>query len=75
MVGDDEPVPVSGRPEIAQVIAETDGRRKLELFARYVSGVLERLSPLAPVLHGRGRRRRGRGAAAGRASSTVATRA
>jgi TetR/AcrR family transcriptional regulator of autoinduction and epiphytic fitness len=50
VVGDDEPVPMSGRPEIARVSAETDGRRKLELFAAYVSGVMERLSPLAPVL-------------------------
>jgi len=50
LVGDDEPVPVGERPEIAKVIAETDGRRKLELFARYVSGVLERLSPLAVIL-------------------------
>lgn len=49
LVGDDEPVPVSGRPEIARVSAETDGRRKLELFAAYVSGVLERLSPLVPL--------------------------
>ena len=50
IVGDDEPVPVSGRPEIARVSAETDARRKLELFARYVSGVHLRLSPLVPVL-------------------------
>jgi TetR/AcrR family transcriptional regulator, regulator of autoinduction and epiphytic fitness len=50
LVGDDEPVAVSGRPEIARVSAETDGRRKLELFARYVSGVHQRLSPLVPVL-------------------------
>jgi AcrR family transcriptional regulator len=50
LVGDDEPVPVSGRPEIARVTAETDGRRKLELFARYVSGVHLRISPLVPVL-------------------------
>jgi TetR/AcrR family transcriptional regulator, regulator of autoinduction and epiphytic fitness len=50
LVGDDEPVAVSGRPEIARVSAETDARRKLELFARYVSGVLERMSPLVPVV-------------------------
>ena len=41
---------MSGRPEIARVSAETDARRKLELFARYVSGVLERMSPLVPVV-------------------------
>jgi hypothetical protein len=41
---------VSGRPEIARVSVETDGRRKLELFARYVSGVHQRLSPLVRVL-------------------------
>jgi AcrR family transcriptional regulator len=50
IVGDDQPVAVSGRPEIARVSAETDGHRKLELFARYVSGVHRRLSPLVPVL-------------------------
>jgi TetR/AcrR family transcriptional regulator of autoinduction and epiphytic fitness len=50
LVGDDEPVAVAERPEIAKVIAETDGRRKLELLAKYVSGVLERLSPLAVIL-------------------------
>jgi TetR/AcrR family transcriptional regulator of autoinduction and epiphytic fitness len=50
LVGDDRPVPVSGRPEIARVSAETNGRRKLELFAAYVSGVLERISPLTPVV-------------------------
>jgi AcrR family transcriptional regulator len=50
LVGDDLPVPVVERPEIARVTAETDGRRKLELFAAYVSGVLERITPLNPVL-------------------------
>ena len=50
LVGDDEPVPVSGRPEIARVSAETDARRKLELFAKYVSSVLQRMSPLVPVV-------------------------
>lgn len=50
IVGDDQPVAVSGRPEIARVSAETDPRRKLELFARYVSGVQQRLSPLVPVV-------------------------
>src|SRR4051794_20242302 len=50
IVGDDERVPVSGRPEIARVTAETDGRRKLQLFARYLSGVHQRLSPVVRVL-------------------------
>jgi AcrR family transcriptional regulator len=50
LVGDDEPVAVSGRPEIARVSAETDARRKLELFARYVSGVHQRLSPFVSVV-------------------------
>lgn len=50
LVGDDLPVPVAARPEIERVNAETDGRRKLGLFAEYVSGVLERITPLVPVL-------------------------
>lgn len=52
LVGDDEPVPMSGRPEIARIVAATGGRRKLELWARYVSQVLERVSPLARALAG-----------------------
>jgi AcrR family transcriptional regulator len=50
VVGDDLPVPVADRPEIAGVSTETDGRRKLQLFATYLSGVLERLTPLNGVL-------------------------
>ena len=50
IVGDDEPVAVPDRPEIAAVRAEVEGRRKLEMFAAYVSGVQERLGPLVAVL-------------------------
>lgn len=50
VVGDDEPVSVSERPEIARVSAEPDGRRKVELFATFVSGVLERVTPIELVV-------------------------
>lgn len=50
LVGDDEPVAMVDRPEIGRVIAEPDGRRKLELFAAYVSGVVERVNELGAVL-------------------------
>lgn len=50
IVGDDEPVAVADRPEILAVRAEPDGRRKLEMFAAYVSRVQERVAPLVAVL-------------------------
>jgi AcrR family transcriptional regulator len=50
IVGDDEPVPMVDRPEIRAVQAETDGRRKLELFAAHLTRVLERTARLGRVL-------------------------
>lgn len=50
LVGDDEPVPLSGRPEILAIAAEADPRRKLALYAGVARGLLERLGPLQAVL-------------------------
>lgn len=50
IAGDDEPVPVSERPEILAVKAETDGVRKLELYAEHLAGVMRRTARLDQVL-------------------------
>ena len=50
IAGDDEPVPMMERPEIRAVQSETDGRRKLELYAAHLVEVQERIAPLHRVL-------------------------
>jgi AcrR family transcriptional regulator len=50
IVGDDEPIPVVQRPDIIAVQAETDGRRKLEMFAAFLVTVQARTAALAAVL-------------------------
>jgi AcrR family transcriptional regulator len=50
IAGDDEPVPVSDRPQILAVKAETDGARKLELYAKHLAGVMRRTARLDQVL-------------------------
>jgi AcrR family transcriptional regulator len=42
IAGDDEPVPILDRPFVRQIMAEPDGRRKLEIFAEHLRGVHER---------------------------------
>jgi AcrR family transcriptional regulator len=46
LIGDDEPVPLRDRPEIAAMIAETDPRRRLALYAALGRTLLARLGPL-----------------------------
>lgn len=50
ITGDDEPVAVTDRPEILAVKREADGLRKLELFAAYLAGVMQRTARLDQVL-------------------------
>ena len=50
LVGDDEPVPLRGRPEFAALDAEPDPARKLERYAAVGRALWERLGPLLDVL-------------------------
>jgi AcrR family transcriptional regulator len=52
LVGDDEPVPLDERPEIAAIVAEPDPRRKIAAYARLGRAVNERLGPLSARLRG-----------------------
>jgi AcrR family transcriptional regulator len=48
--GTDEPVPPAQRRGVAEILAEPDPHRKLELFARTVRPMLERLAPIWQVV-------------------------
>jgi AcrR family transcriptional regulator len=50
LAGDDEPVPMSERPEIRAIVDEPDPRRKLALYAALARRLAERLGPLLAVL-------------------------
>lgn len=50
LAGDDAPVPIAERPEVAVVFDEPDPRRKLDHFAALKRLLLERLGPLEGVL-------------------------
>jgi AcrR family transcriptional regulator len=46
LAGDDEPVPMSQRPAFQAMLAATDGRRCLELYAAHGRAINERVHPL-----------------------------
>jgi AcrR family transcriptional regulator len=48
--GTDEPVPPHKRKGVNEIHAERDAQRKLELFARMVRPMLERLAPISQVV-------------------------
>lgn len=50
LVGDDEPVPMSGRQVIAEMGALTEPRALVARWARFVAELEERAAPLADVL-------------------------
>jgi AcrR family transcriptional regulator len=50
LVGDDEPVPMSDRPVIAEMGQLTDPRELVARWARFVADLEERAAPLAAVL-------------------------
>ncbi len=50
LAGDDEPVPMSERPAFRAMIAATDGRRCLELYAAHGRGITERVLPLVTAV-------------------------
>lgn len=50
LVGDDEPVPMSERPVIAEMERLTDPRELVARWARFVADLEERAAPLADVL-------------------------
>ncbi len=50
LVGDDEPVPMSERPVIAEMERLTDPRELVARWARFVAELEERAAPLAAVL-------------------------
>lgn len=50
LVGDDEPVPMTGRQAIAEIEQLTDPRALVARWARFVAGLEDRAAPLAGVL-------------------------
>ena len=52
IVGDDEPVPLSDRPEIKAMLAEPDHAEQLALYARLVVGIDRRASAAWRALEG-----------------------
>src|SRR4051794_39568011 len=50
LVGDDEPVPMSARPVIAEMEELTEPRELVARWARFVAELEERAAPLAAVL-------------------------
>jgi AcrR family transcriptional regulator len=50
LAGDDKPVPIGQRPEVARVWATTDPLQKIAAYAAFVTGLMERLGGLAAVL-------------------------
>jgi hypothetical protein len=50
LVGDEDPIPLAQRPEIQEIIAEPDPRRKLAMYAALGRKLIERLGPLIQVL-------------------------
>ena len=50
LAGDDEPVPIGQRPAVRRVLAESDPARKIELYAAFVTDLLERIGGLLAVL-------------------------
>lgn len=50
LVGDDEPVPLAARPEIAAIAAEPDPRRKIAGYVRLALTVVRRVGPLTARL-------------------------
>ncbi|MGB8652592.1 MAG: helix-turn-helix domain-containing protein [Mycobacteriales bacterium] len=50
IVGDDEPVPLAGRPEVAAMRAEPDPERRCRMHAALVTTVAGRVEPVARVM-------------------------
>jgi AcrR family transcriptional regulator len=50
IVGDDEPIPLADRPAIKAILAESDPRKALVLWAQTMTDIAARTTPLAEVL-------------------------
>jgi AcrR family transcriptional regulator len=50
LAGDDEPVPMVGRPLFRQIAEATDARSCLAVYARFGREILERVGPLVTVV-------------------------
>ena len=50
LAGDDEPVPMGDRPEIREVLRTEEPGAKLRLYAAFVRGIHERITPLFTLL-------------------------
>jgi AcrR family transcriptional regulator len=50
LAGDEQPVPMSARPEIAAILAEPDPARKIALYVHLGRTINERLAPLTAAL-------------------------
>jgi AcrR family transcriptional regulator len=52
LAGDDEPVPIGQRPAVRAAFAAPDPAEKIELYARFVTELMERIGGLLTVLTG-----------------------
>ncbi len=50
LAGDDEPVPVAERPQVQEMIRQTDPWALVPLWALFVAEIASRVAPLYPVL-------------------------
>jgi hypothetical protein len=50
LAGDDEPVPMTDRPQTREILRTTEPGAKLRLYAAYVRGIHERIAPLFTLL-------------------------
>lgn len=50
LAGDDEPVPMGDRPQVQEVLATRELGTKFRLYAAYVRGIHERITPLFALL-------------------------
>ena len=50
LTGDDEPVSLGDRPEVQELVRETDPDRAVVLWAHLITGIAERLALLHPAL-------------------------
>jgi AcrR family transcriptional regulator len=50
VAGDDEPVSIPDRPEVAEILAEPDPRKKLRLHAAHSVAISQRVTPIDQML-------------------------
>jgi TetR/AcrR family transcriptional regulator, regulator of autoinduction and epiphytic fitness len=48
--GDDQPIPILDRPEPQAIMHDTDQRRQITMFARDITGILARVTPIFEIM-------------------------